>query len=52
MMSLTAASLIAPTTFSVIQPMASSFINAISGKRFMREGKGEEGVFLLSLALS
>ena len=41
-----AASLIGPMTASLIQHVASSMINALSGKGVMREKKGQEVEFL------
>ena len=38
-------------TSSLIQPVASSLINASTGKRVKRVEKGQEGVFLPLLAL-
>ena len=51
MMTRVAASLLAPGTFSLIQPVAFSLINAITGKGLIRAGKGQKGGFLLLLAL-
>ena len=45
------ASIITPMTFSLIQPVATSLINAISGKGVMRAGKEKEPAFLLFLVL-
>ena len=38
--------------FSLIRPVVSSLINAISGKENMRAGKGKEGEILPLLALT
>ena len=51
MMTPTAALIIAPMASSLTQPVASSLINAISEKRVMKEGKGEEGGTNLLLSL-
>ena len=45
------ASIITPMTFSLTQPVATSLINAISGKGVMRAGKEKEPAFLLFLVL-
>lgn len=44
-------SLIAPMASLLIQPVASSLINAITRKGVMRVGNGQEGRFLSLLAL-
>ena len=46
-----AASSIEPMTFPLIQLVAFSLRNSISGKDVMRAGKGQEGEFLPSSAL-
>ena len=51
MMAPMAASLIARKASSLVKPVASSRINAISRKGVMRAGKGQEGGFLPLLAL-
>ena len=38
--------------FSLIRPVVSSLINAISGKEVMRAGQGKEGEILPLLALT
>ena len=45
-----AVSLIAPMTPSLIQPVAFSLMNAITGKGVMRAGKGQKGGFFPLLA--
>ena len=45
------ASLIQPVAFPVMQPVASSLINAITGKGVMRAGKGQKGGFFPLLTL-
>ena len=44
------ASLIAPMVYSLIQPLDSSLINAITGKEVRRAGKGQECGLLQLLA--
>ena len=46
-----AVSLIATVASSLIKPVTSLLLNAISGKEVMRAGKGQEGGFLPLLAL-
>ena len=46
-----AASFIAPMAYSLIQPVASSMINTITGKGVMRAEEGQEGGFLLLIAI-
>ena len=46
-----AASLLAPWVSSLIQPVAFSLINTITGKGLTRAEKGQKGRFLLLLAL-
>ena len=51
MMTHVAAPLLAPGAFSLIQPVAFSLINAITGKGLTRAGKWQKCGFLLLLAL-
>ena len=51
MMVPTAALLIALMTSSLMQPVASSLINALPGRGVRREGKGQESGILPLLAL-
>ena len=51
MMTYVAASLLVPWVSSLIQPVAFSLINTITGKGLTRAEKGQKGRFLLLLAL-